>query len=43
MDLKKKVNELAVGFYTDALAIRRHLHKNPELSFQEPGQTDYTL
>jgi hippurate hydrolase len=33
--LKEKINRLAEDYSTDLIAIRRHLHKYPELSFQE--------
>lgn len=31
----EEVTELADNYYSEILAIRRHLHKNPELSFHE--------
>ena len=34
-DLKHKILELADVYHTDAIRIRRHLHTNPELSFEE--------
>lgn len=33
--MKEKINELAHTFHTDTVAMRRHLHMHPELSFQE--------
>lgn len=33
--LKKKIQHLAKDFHTDVVAIRRHLHQHPELSYQE--------
>ena len=33
--LKQKIAELASRIHQDVIDIRRHLHKNPELSFQE--------
>ncbi|WP_304237264.1 M20 family metallopeptidase [Jiulongibacter sediminis] len=35
MDLLEKVKGLAKDFSADSVAIRRHLHANPELSFEE--------
>ena len=35
MNFRNKIKELAKEGFEDVLAIRRHLHKNPELSFQE--------
>ena len=34
-DLQKSIKELAADFAHDIVAIRQHLHANPELSFQE--------
>jgi amidohydrolase len=33
--LEKRIKELAGKWQDDTIAIRRHLHKNPELSFEE--------
>ncbi len=33
--LKEKIQQLAKEIHTDVVAIRRYLHQNPELSFQE--------
>ncbi len=33
--LKDKIRQLAGRYHQDVIAIRRHLHENPELSFQE--------
>ena len=35
IDLKNKIHELSKQFFADTLKNRRHLHANPELSFQE--------
>lgn len=34
-DLKQRIQSLSDTYYGDVLAIRRHLHSHPELSFQE--------
>jgi len=33
--LKEKIKELATAYHQEVIAIRRHLHQHPELSFQE--------
>ncbi len=35
MDIKNKIRELAAGYAEDIIEVRRHLHANPELSFEE--------
>lgn len=40
-DLKHKVLELADVFHTEAIRIRRHLHSNPELSFEEYETSEF--
>jgi amidohydrolase len=35
MNLSKKIKELSKHYFSEILEIRRHLHQNPELSFQE--------
>ncbi|MDQ2656517.1 MAG: M20 family metallopeptidase [Bacteroidota bacterium] len=35
MSLLKAIKDLAAGIHDDVVALRRHLHANPELSFQE--------
>src|SRR6188508_637471 len=35
MNLKERIRSLAGEFQPDVVACRRHLHKNPELSFHE--------
>lgn len=35
MSLLKAIKDLAVGIHNDVVALRRHLHTHPELSFQE--------
>ncbi|MEO6758140.1 MAG: amidohydrolase, partial [Saprospiraceae bacterium] len=39
--MKEKIQELARQFYPEAVANRRHLHQNPELSFQEVNTGRY--
>lgn len=39
--LTSKFRELAARFYPETVAIRRHLHQNPELSFQESETAAY--
>ena len=33
--LKEKIQSLADKYHKDNIALRRHLHQNPELSYQE--------
>lgn len=35
MSLKEKVHQLSKAYFEDIVALRRHLHMHPELSFQE--------
>lgn len=35
MDLKGKIKQLSEDYFNEVLDIRRHIHANPELSFQE--------
>jgi amidohydrolase len=41
MDLKTNIQELAAGYYQEVLTIRRHIHQNPELSFEEVNTSAY--
>ena len=41
MELKEKINQLAEKYYQQVVDIRRHLHQNPELSFQEYETSKY--
>lgn len=34
-NLKRNIQELAKAFFSETVDIRRHLHRNPELSFEE--------
>jgi amidohydrolase len=35
MTLKEKIQQLAQAYHTEIVALRRHIHQNPELSFEE--------
>ncbi|HOI31912.1 MAG: amidohydrolase [Bacteroidales bacterium] len=39
--LKEKIHHLSLGFYQETVANRRHIHQNPELSFQEKNTARY--
>lgn len=39
--LKRKIQDLAEKYFDDTVSIRRHLHKNPELSFEEYETSKY--
>ncbi|GAF05762.1 M20 metallopeptidase family protein [Saccharicrinis fermentans] len=41
MDLKQIIKELSQKYYPEILDIRRHIHKNPELSFEEFNTSKY--
>ena len=41
MDLKKKIKNLADEYFNEIVEIRRHIHKNPELSFREFNTSEY--
>ncbi|MGQ1784334.1 MULTISPECIES: M20 metallopeptidase family protein [unclassified Saccharicrinis] len=41
MDLKQKVQELTQKYYPEIIEIRRHIHENPELSFEEFNTSKY--
>ncbi len=41
MNLIKTIKELAEQIYPEIQAIRRHIHKNPELSFEEHETADF--
>ncbi|MEM9896796.1 MAG: amidohydrolase, partial [Bacteroidota bacterium] len=35
IELKNQIKELSEKYFPDVLSFRRHLHENPELSFEE--------
>jgi amidohydrolase len=41
MDLKDKIKKLAGDYYDEIVDTRRHLHENPELSFEESETAAY--
>lgn len=41
MELKEKVHQLAKEYFTNVVDIRRYLHANPELSFEEHETAKY--
>lgn len=41
MNFKEIIKDLAVEYHQDLIAIRRHLHANPELSFQEEKTAEF--
>lgn len=41
MSLKNRIRQLATDFAADTVALRRHIHANPELSYQEYETAGY--
>jgi len=41
MELKKEIQQLAQQYFDDTVAIRRHMHQYPELSFEEFETSDF--
>ncbi len=41
MSLKNKIQQSAKNIFNDLVSVRRHLHQNPELSFQEFHTAEY--
>jgi len=41
MDTKQEIRHLAQRFFEETVAIRRHFHQYPELSFEEFGTSDF--
>lgn len=41
MNIKKKIQQLTKSFFNETVEIRRHIHKNPELSFKEFKTSEY--
>ncbi len=42
-DLKNKIKKYATDFLPEIIAIRRHIHINPELSFEEFNTSDFII
>ena len=40
-DLKDKIKQLSEKYYKEMVAVRRHLHQNPELSGEEYKTSDF--
>lgn len=43
MDIKEKIKKLAASYAPDIIANRRHLHANPELSFEEENTSAFVF
>ena len=43
MELKDRIEELAEKYYPELIEIRKHLHRNPELSFQEFKTSEFIV
>ena len=43
MDIKEKIKKLAADYAPDIIANRRHLHANPELSFEEDNTSAFVF
>jgi amidohydrolase len=43
MDIKEKIKKLAASYAPDIIAWRRHLHANPELSFEEYNTSAFVI
>jgi amidohydrolase len=43
MNLLEKIKSLATAYATDVVAMRRHIHANPELSYQEFNTAKYVV
>ncbi|SMO68722.1 amidohydrolase [Saccharicrinis carchari] len=41
MDLKQSIKQLTKKYYPEIIEVRRHIHENPELSFQEFNTSKY--
>ncbi len=41
MDFKQKIKDLTHKYYDEIVGIRRHIHENPELSFEEYNTSKY--
>ncbi len=41
MDIKNEIKKLAKQYYPEIVGIRRHIHKNAELSFEEYNTSEY--
>jgi amidohydrolase len=42
-ELKEKIKSLAAAYFRDTVAVRRHLHRHPELSFHEYNTQQFVL
>ena len=41
MEFKQQIKDLTQKYYPEIVEIRRHLHENPELSFEEYNTSKY--
>ena len=41
MDFKQQIKDLTHKYYDEIVGIRRHIHENPELSFEEYNTSKY--
>jgi len=40
-DIKNQIKEITKSIFKDVITMRRHIHQNPELSFQEKETSKY--